>query len=135
MKTSELTGAALDWAVAKCEGRAVDSVSDAELEGFIRDDPEKVWAWDLPKYSTDPVQGFPIIEREIFRLFRNVGGTFTAQIKFEVQIPTEDRGTSLGTSYTEHVNEAGSTMLEAGMRCYVKYKLGDEIEVPEELCS
>ena len=40
MKTSELTGAALDWAVAKCEGEPVYS------------------------YSTNWIFGGPIIERE-----------------------------------------------------------------------
>lgn len=48
MKTSELTGAALDWAVAQCEGISVRN-------GF--DD-------NCPEYSTDWAQGGPIIERE-----------------------------------------------------------------------
>jgi hypothetical protein len=47
-KTSELTGAALDWAVARCEG----GVGDNQLIG----------AWYAP--STDWSQGGPIIERE-----------------------------------------------------------------------
>ncbi len=45
IKVSELTGAALDWAVAKCEG-------------VVYDNP----AWT--SYSTDWSQGGPIIERE-----------------------------------------------------------------------
>ena len=48
MKTSKLTGAALDWAVAKCEGISVRN-------GF--DD-------NCPEYSTDWAQGGLIIERE-----------------------------------------------------------------------
>ena len=48
MKTSELTGAALDWAVAKCDFISVRN-------GF--DD-------NCPEYSTDWSQGGPIIERE-----------------------------------------------------------------------
>jgi len=48
MKTAELTGAALDWAVAKCEYFPV-------RDGF--DD-------NCPEYSTDWAQGGPIIERE-----------------------------------------------------------------------
>jgi len=63
IKTSELTGAALDWAVAKCEGVKVvklkhgratfsDPFDDGALnEMFIN-------------YSTDWAQGGPIIERE-----------------------------------------------------------------------
>jgi hypothetical protein len=56
MKTSDLTGAALDWAVAKCE-------VGAEFIGDI-DDPHF--------YSTDWAQGGPIIEREVARL-ENLG--------------------------------------------------------------
>ena len=45
MKTSELTGAALDWAVAKCEGRENDGT------------------WD-ENFSSNWLLGGPIIERE-----------------------------------------------------------------------
>jgi hypothetical protein len=49
MKTSELTGAALDWAVAKCEGNLPDGYSfDPRIHNYSRN-----WA-----------QGGPIIERE-----------------------------------------------------------------------
>ena len=45
MRTSDLSGAALDWAVAKCEGVQ--------------------WArWNRDGWSTDWAQGGPIIERE-----------------------------------------------------------------------
>jgi hypothetical protein len=47
MKTSDLEGAALDWAVAKCE-----------------DKQSKPLDWIPPAYSTDWQQGGPIIERE-----------------------------------------------------------------------
>ena len=45
MKTNELTGAALDWAVAKCEGRENDGT------------------WD-ENFSSNWLLGGPIIERE-----------------------------------------------------------------------
>ena len=51
LKTSELTGAALDWAVAKCEG----------------DEPCKAGGVGL-RYSTDWLAGGPIIEREYIEL-------------------------------------------------------------------
>jgi hypothetical protein len=47
LKTSELTGAALDWAVARCElGDAINEVDDPHF------------------YSTDWALGGPIIEQE-----------------------------------------------------------------------
>ena len=56
MKTSELTGAALDWAVQQCEG--------------ARKDIDFVW-WTDDHYtpSTDWAQGGPIIEREEIVIF------------------------------------------------------------------
>jgi hypothetical protein len=50
-KTSELTGDALDWAVAKCEG------VDAEAARIFHDEGHY-------NYSTNWAQGGPIIERE-----------------------------------------------------------------------
>ena len=53
MKTSGLTGAALDWAVAKCEG--------VDLTHGLTDDE---------RYSTNWAQGGPIIEREGMGVFK-----------------------------------------------------------------
>lgn len=50
IKTSELTGPALDWAVAKCEWNR----EEGDWRGTYRAD-----------YSTDWSQGGPIIEREM----------------------------------------------------------------------
>ena len=56
-KTNELTGAALDWAVAKCEG--------------VTEGKDSAWYYDRRNaynYSTDWAQGGPIIERENIEL-------------------------------------------------------------------
>ena len=50
MKTSELTGAALDWAVQQCES--------------TRKDIDFAWWTEDYEPSTDWAQGGPIIERE-----------------------------------------------------------------------
>jgi len=109
MKTSELTGAKLDWAVAKCEG--------LEMEGYYG--PFE-GGWDLSDYpySTDWAQGGPIIESEGFCFeFDPEAEEFTAFY------PTK-QGSPEGV---------GENHLIAAMRCYVAYKLGDEVEIPEEL--
>jgi hypothetical protein len=98
MKTSELEGAALDWAVAQCEYSPV-------RYGF--DD-------NCPEYSTDWSRGGPIIERERIRL--------------------DPRGLWCAAHDTHEWTEStGPTPLIAAMRCYVASKLGDDVEVPEEL--
>jgi len=113
MKTSELTGAALDWAVAKCEEHAA-FIRDGEVWS---EDPEDPIAFDVWAYSTDWAQGGPIIEREKISTLRY--GQWIASI------PADSTGESSGFY--------GPTPLLAAMRCYVASKLGDEVEIPEEL--
>ena len=134
VKTGELTGAALDWAVAKAQGRT--PTLNMNSHG-------RVWhGWWLatggeyermPNYSNDWACAGPILEREITKVFRNVGGTWSAMILKDVPIPPEDRGTSLALTRRAQWNGAGPTALIAAMRCFCCSKLGSEIEVPDEL--
>lgn len=105
MKTSELTGAALDWAVALCE----EVINGDDLDvGFILErgyNPSSDWA-----------QGGAIIERECISLFNCYGD-------------------SEWSASTEGYEYHATTPLVAAMRCYVASKLGDEVEVLEELMS
>jgi hypothetical protein len=101
IKTNELTGAALDWAVAKCEG----GVGENQLLG----------AWYAP--STNWSQGGPIIEREGMTIALDAFGWEARHYDGE----------------TEPWTMTGDTPLIAAMRCYVASKLGDEVEIPEEL--
>jgi hypothetical protein len=102
MKTSELTGAALDWAVAKCEGKR---------------DNDFGWWWDNYKPSTDWAQSGPIIERE----------------RIETRYDRTGRFSEPWIAATLERMIIGPTPLIAAMRCYVASKLGDEVEIPEEL--
>jgi hypothetical protein len=112
MKTSELTGAALDWAVARCEG----GVGENQLIG----------TWYAP--STDWAQGGPIIDREDIALSPMPDGLCRAYA-------------ADGTMWAPHGVEVfnwkhrqqGYHPLIAAMRCYVASKLGDEVEIPTEL--
>jgi hypothetical protein len=111
MKTSELTGAALDWAVAKCEG--VDGLFESYEVGRHH-------------YSTYWAQGGPIIERE--RIF----------LKPSKLSPTTSKRVAWGAhgfygNTGQKVHRHGPTPLIAAMRCYVASKLGDDVDVPEEL--
>lgn len=117
IKTSELTGAALDWAVAKCEGK------NPSL--FIFQNTGKLAVEH--NYSANWAQGGPIIEREKFdRISTNVSGGFTVSKKF-VELRDDD-------SYSiRWVHGSGTTPLIATMRCYVASKLGDTVEIPDDL--
>ena len=112
MKTSELTGAALDLAVAKCEGltcfghqltedKVTIILSDGTYENFSP--------------SCDWQKGGVIIERERIEIEHD-GFEWWARIQAD-----------------DDFN--GATLLVAAMRCYVASKLGDEVEVPEALIN
>jgi len=116
LKTSEMTGAALDWAVAKCEGVNEEAFrlyytptepSDLDTNGY----PEF-------HYSTIWAQGGPIIERERISVISDFH---------------EIEEGWLAESYQGNIQQFGPTPLIAAMRCYVMSRLGDEIEIPQEL--
>jgi len=124
MKTSELTGAALDWAVAKCEGGTgfwYDSIATYWITIDGKDRAlSKGWAKSYQP-STDWAHGGPIIEREELTLSHSpYDHVFYGRTR---PWCAEKNGCM----------KYGPTPLIAAMRCYVASKLGDEIELPEEL--
>lgn len=120
MKTSELTGAALDWAVAKCESLQLGE----DLFGLKPIIAAPVFVKNY-RPSTDWDQGGPIIERERITLDyfpdggHPHGGEWLAQA-------WDDNGNPIAEEQSE-------TILVAAMRCFVASKLGDEVEIPDIL--
>ena len=125
VKTDDLTGIALDWAVATCENLIMCDIIarmalQIDFEGNKFYTPSKDWA-----------QGGPIIERELYKVTQNMGGTWSAQIKYRAPYysPTYDYDIGKDAYHNAH----GKTPLEAAMRCYVVSKLGSEVDIPDEL--
>ncbi len=134
IKTSELTGRALNWAVAKAlyGNRLVHyrtwlentneywkgtdcSFAPTGEHRILSEDFDGVTTQFVKDYSTDWSQGGPIIEREIESLYEHTPlGCWAAKSK-------------------QGDLRYGSTPLIAALRCYVASKLGDEVEIPEEL--
>jgi len=117
MKTSELQGAALDWAVAKCEPDDTLAIYFDESTG------EPLCHEDWPdnqefKPSTDWAQGGPIIEREGIQIKKHTSDW--------IALPEY-------AEFSEEAYQQGPTPLVAAMRCYVASQLGDDVELPEEL--
>lgn len=100
MKTSELTGAALDWAVDKAQGRFC--------------------LYPYESYSTDWSQGGPIIERESISILCTDDYEWVA---------------GYGTTQWDRGCPTSPTPLIAAMRCFVASKMGDDIEIPQELAE
>jgi hypothetical protein len=114
IKTSELAGAALGWAVSlitNSDWEHDDRLGNVQCLDDDSYDPQDNWA-----------QGGPIIEREMITIdYDHYGPTLLWEAKhFAFD------GTVLQREY-------GPTPLIAAMRCYVASEMGDEVDVPEEL--
>lgn len=116
MKTSELSGAALDWAVS------VVVENSKRFPIWIEGKPDS-----LASYSTDWSKGGHLIERERITLdLTDV--LFDHDTEECVHLEHPEWWASKGEA-----TGRGATPLIAAMRCYVASKLGNEVEVPAEL--
>ena len=147
IKTSELTGKALDWAVAQAEG----------LKSLIHyPKAVAVLSPGIPRFvpfmpSTDWQHGGPIIERENITIIR-ADNDYPSHIVDYIGpgVPSwfaecsRFIGHNVETSYEHQQMEPaflieeisgyyGPTPLTAAMRAYVTLKLGEEVEIPDEL--
>jgi hypothetical protein len=146
VKTSELTGAALDWAVAAAIGYSPWLQTSEEIINALNlnpDDPEdekeiavykarppRIWIGlkgsrcSCPKYHSDWSQGGPIIEWE---------GILVGPSPFPAQADSKfAAGLGCDWDTCTHI-VTGPTSLIAAMRCYVASQLGDSVDIPEEL--
>ena len=118
IKTSDLTGDNLGYAVALIENPEwkeegyLESVHDLCFDDGDHYAPWKNWT-----------QGGPIIEREEISISREFAAS---KVEWAAWTPAPIRDDAEAFGY-------GPTPLIAAMRCYVASKLGDEVEVPEEL--
>ena len=128
IKVSETTKTQLDWLVLKANGafylHLQSTYGTKTAWVFLErddEDPERVDKHYLAdcSASTDWNIGGPIIEREKIDLNHYRLQDLTAQ--WDASIDSWDS------------DWAGPTPLIAAMRCFVASKLGDEVEVPDEL--
>ena len=115
MKTAELTGAALDWAVELASGTHWSANGYFIYGGSCSASAQ--YTDKCASYSTDWAQGGPIIER--------------AGICLDAPAPGDIEWTAMSGLFRSMT--FGPTLLIAAMRCYVASKLGDEVEIPKEL--
>jgi hypothetical protein len=118
MKTSELTGPALryavavagDWNGARTHANVPVMI---EVQGYR---PDLLWG-----------QGGPIIEREEICILDKLDlTTWVCQL---ARARTRDGA----DEFRRYYRQTGSTPLIAAMRCFVASKLGDEVEIPKDL--
>ena len=119
IKTTELQGPALDWAVAKCRDWVAGTTVDDLVSFVLESSSDEMHFWP----STDWAQAGPIIDLERIAIW------FERYDDIDAGLPCW-----FAAKYGER-EYPGSTPLIAAMRAYVAYKLGDEVEVPEELSA
>ena len=117
MKTSELTGAALDWAVAKCAGWIKGDVTHPKFCRLWRDQIRTPAIYP----STDWAQGGTLIDSMVREGLRLTGYK---------SLPTDPTSCQ---AQIGNIVTGGPTPLIAAMRCFCASRLGDEINIPEEL--
>ena len=110
MKTADLKGAALDWAVVKCEGWKVS------VDEFLKSQISS----SKFAYSSVWAKGGQIIEREGLTV------EYLHDTRWLARHPVAKR-------HSHHITGEGPTPLIAAMRCHVASKLGDDVEIPENL--
>jgi hypothetical protein len=127
LKTSELTGAALDWAVAKCEGIELESgYGVQETSGYYNrllvDGRMSKGQSMLVRLSLQPTG---------HKVGRSLNGNglmlWPNESREDMRWHCQQHDTA--NDFAQY----GPTLLIAAMRCYVASRVGDEIELPEEL--
>lgn len=120
-------GVVLDWLVAKALGikvrpdRDTPTITILDVTAGEMRDLGGTWVWSP---TTNWSQAGPIIEANAISLnFDNDPGYLWAAW---TPAPLRDEAEAFGY---------GNAMLIAAMRCYVASELGDQVEVPEELCT
>ena len=122
VKTAELTGPALDCALAMAEGKEF-SIAD-NLCG-----EKRVWLHGGTRayMHTDPATCMGLIDCEYGRVW-----------KVEA-IPRTTTPTVLAMGFSSVGADVtkiyGQTLAQAAARCVVAMRLGDEVSVPDELCG
>ena len=117
VKVAELIGPALDWAVAKVEKHQPRYEWMLEKEGFHAwQSYERAWGTPIPLYSSDWAQGGLIIDNN-------------PRI-----VPTYDERFDSWFAYKQSPALYGKqSFLVSAMRAYVASKLGDTVDIPDEL--
>lgn len=120
VKTSELIGPALDWAVTKCE-LELQIESGVYVKEWVLEENKR--GERFSSFSTEWDLGGPIVEREWLD---------------PTPWPNES-DSDLRWQCQQHDNIDclffGPTLLVAAMRCFVASQLGDEIEIPDVLAN
>ncbi len=126
MNTLELQGPALNYAVALAVGHEVAVAEGTGLVVIRRQnvidyfDPAGNWGWGGPMLDEADID----TRRAFFKSEPDDPNACYARLSVSTACPT-------GGSW--YAPAHGPTRLIAGLRCLVRSKLGDEVDIPKEL--
>ena len=132
--TYTLTGHALNWAVAMAEGDKVfrprlGRPDDWDKEAYIKDGSDDRWVVRVE----NPTLAYFVDWTYAPSTSWNQGGHIIEREQMCVQ-PSMNEDAWFSASGDDNF-AYGNTPLIAVMRCYVASKLGDEVDIPEELLT
>ena len=127
VKTQDLISPALDWAVAKCEGHRTKLEGWPSYVTYVPAGKRSDYKYEP---STNWKQGGPIIDREGIGLLPADGHRGGQCEAFKYRRTHHDLCIEDGITHRMF----GPTPLIASMRCYCCAKLGEFVNIPEELC-
>lgn len=120
-RISELVGTSLDWAVSEALGLTLDYTGGFLYSGREEYDYIQGLSYnEIYSPSTNWQQGGPIIEREEIHTYTQFPRSPMSAKVWYARLHDKYRG-------------FGPTLLIAAMRCYVSSRLGDIVEIPDEL--
>lgn len=123
VKTAELTGAALDWAVARATGADELKITDSGSVSCIYEMSCGSGCWTGHyEPSTDWGYGGLLVEKHRVDLIWEREGLIAAYLSDE-------------DGYPQSTDIYGPTHLIAACRAIVAHKLGDTVSVPKEFLS
>lgn len=126
VQTALLTSKALNWAVQACEFKDLET-NGSHIKEWAKSNHIAGTGYCLD-YSADWACAGPIIERAdiAFRKYHKPDseqhGTYYAKVC---------RESGQIVQWSKRFDSLGPTALVASMRCYVRSRLGDEVEVPD----
>lgn len=155
VKTAKLTGLALRYAVAVCEGYNVGVITIEEqwerfIEGAIPEEMEK-YAKEYAEIKSGFKDGWCKIHEDGYKSIPDARA-WNYDTDWSVVGPIVDRENiyfsplpDKGIRAFQFINHEYINMLDCwgerisrcivAMRCYVLSKLGEEVEIPDELCK
>lgn len=140
VKVSTLIGPALDWAVAKALDLPVVMLHGLMWKVAAENNYKGDLAWHFEARKNEPwiatghgIEGSPLPE---YGADWSYGGPIIEQEGINLRLHTGTDKQHIAFVWVKHQlahRQQGPTPLIAAMRCYVTSKLGDEVDIPEEL--